>query len=118
MPIARLIDGNASARGLLRQRLASEWRGEISTLETQPVLIEDKGKDNRFGMRPSTHLYVIWDQWQPLTPQERSEIIMDAYEDTHELADVTRVTVAMGLTDTEAQAAGIHWAAEIATHDI
>ena len=113
MPLGRLLSESATQADALRTRLTAEWRlpgtDPASALNGQPVLIEDRGTPGRFGERPSTHLYVIWDEWEALSQQERSEVIMDAYENTHELPEVIRVTVAMGLTATEAQRMGLRY---------
>jgi hypothetical protein len=49
------------------------------------------------------HLYVIWDIWDKLSLQERSEIIMDAYEEAVGKQESSLITMAMGLTQPEAQ---------------
>ena len=98
----------------MRERLTAEWalaaRGSVANSNGQPVLIEDRGGETgRFGDRSSTHLYVIWDDWDSLTQQERSEIIMDAFENTHDDNKVMKVTIAMGLTATEADRMGLSY---------
>ena len=109
MPIGRLIK-NAPEKQELYNRLVEEWSPLNASTAEQPILIEDKGRENRFGLNSSTHLYVIWDEWEPLSQNERSEVIMEAYEQTHELPDVVRVTLAMGLTVNEARRMGIEYA--------
>ncbi|MCX7049501.1 MAG: hypothetical protein NTX50_28955 [Candidatus Sumerlaeota bacterium] len=52
--------------------------------------------------RGSIHVFVVYDEWQDLTPLERSETIMDALEDAWSSEEVINVTVAMGLTTAEA----------------
>ena len=104
MPIGKLIRESPSLIDTLRAALTAEWKKPGT--DPYPVIIEDTDAENRFGnpfgRRPTTHLYVIWDAWEDLEPGERSEIIMDAYEATHELSDVVRVTVARGLTPADA----------------
>ena len=64
----------------------------------------------RFGVaRQPIHIYVIWDEWVELPQIERSEIIMNAYKETHQLPDVIRVTFAMGLTAAEAHKMGLNY---------
>ena len=80
----------------LRKTLADEWRAPREG-KGRPVLIKEGG-----GARP-VHLYVIWDRWGDLNQQERSEIIMDAYENAKGQDAALLVTVAMGLTAAEAK---------------
>ena len=106
MPIGKLVPVQNLQVEELRLRLTQEW--EQPSQSAQPVLIEATG-DRLSG---STHLYVIWDDWQALDQRERSEIIMQAYQHTHQRPDVLRVTVAMGLTAKEAERMGIQYETE------
>lgn len=106
MPIGKLVVEQNLGMETLRERLVREW--EQPSLAVQPVLIEAAG-DRLSG---SKHLYVIWDDWLSLDQQARSEIIMDAYEATHERPDILSVTVAMGLTAKEAESMGIRYETE------
>ena len=108
MPIGRLIKG-APLKQDLTERLTNEWRPGAASNAAQPILIEDRSRPNLAGLRSSTHLYVIWDEWEPLSQNERSEVIMEAYEQTHELSDLLGVTLAMGLTVSEAQKMGVEY---------
>lgn len=54
-----------------------------------------------------THLLVIWDVWRSLSQQERSALIMDAYQASYGQASALNVSVAMGLTQDEAAQLGI-----------
>jgi hypothetical protein len=87
----------------LRLRLAEEWRHPNDTA-LEPVIIEEAGIANR-----PTHLYVIWEEWGELNQQERSEIIMDAYEEVRGRDKALEVTVAMGLTPQEARRMNIDY---------
>jgi hypothetical protein len=86
----------------LTRRLTEEW---IKPREQgQPVIVLDEQKEGPL------HIFVIWDEWQDLDQRERSEIIMDVVEDLrgqHRIPDMSRRTVAMGLTEKEAQRMGI-----------
>lgn len=106
MPIGRLIQEQNPEVQALRERLIQEW--SEPSIASQPVLIEEAGD----RMSGSTHLYVIWDEWQPLDQRVRSEIIMDAYEATHERQEILSITVAMGLTAAEAGHMGIRYETE------
>jgi hypothetical protein len=57
---------------------------------------------------PSTsHLFVIWSKWSELEQIVRSRIILDAYEEAVGDQEALKVTVAMGLTPSEAKALGV-----------
>lgn len=82
----------------LLERLLQEWRAQQAG-EGEPLIIEESPL--RGGR--ANHLYVIWSDWNDLTPIERSKLIMQAYTQFRgsELAD--SVTLAMGLTPDEAR---------------
>ena len=104
MPLRRLVHEHTRSPGAdkLSADLLNEWRSPSETAG-QPVIIEDGG-----GAKP-VHLYVIWAAWQDMDQVERSEIIMDVYEQVHGQAKALEVTVAMGLTPKEAQRMGISY---------
>ncbi len=104
MPVKKLVKNLPSpeARKLKRQ-LEAEWRNTAST-KAQPIILEE-----RTGAGQPLHLYVIWDDWADLPQVERSEIIMDAFEELFGQDKCLDVTVAMGLTPTEADRLGIHY---------
>ena len=54
-----------------------------------------------------THLLVIWDVWQALSREERSRMVMEAYEAARGRDAALNVSVAMGLTQDEALRLGI-----------
>jgi hypothetical protein len=80
----------------LLQRLVEEWRKPQQT--GQPDIILDEQ-----AAGGTIHLFVIWDDWRGLTQIERSEIVMDAFEQVHGPDEAIRVTVAMGLTSEESK---------------
>jgi hypothetical protein len=55
----------------------------------------------------TTHLFVIWSKWSDLEQMVRSRIILDAYTEARGQDEAIRVTVAMGLTPTEANRLGV-----------
>jgi hypothetical protein len=104
MPVTRrLRPGPSPAGQALLDRLAAEWRQPTPGAQ-QPIIIEETASPNQ-----PVHLYVIWDDWAPLGSIERSEIIMDAYEQLHGRGGAVQVTVAMGLTPVEADRLGIRY---------
>src|SRR5438552_12108253 len=104
MPVKKLVRSTPSpaARALLN-RLVEEWR-QPDPAAQQPIIVEESG-----GTNQPVHLYVIWDDWAPLGYIERSEVIMDAYEEIHGRNRSSNVTVAMGLTPAEADRLGIRY---------
>jgi len=104
MPVKKLVrSGPSSTAQALRVRLIREWR-QPDPAAHQPIIVEEST-----GAGQPVHLYVIWDNWSPLGSIERSEVIMDAYEAVHGRSQVATVTVAMGLTPTEADRLGIRY---------
>jgi hypothetical protein len=84
-----------SARAL-KDRLLAEWRNADSTA-AQPVILEERGGSNQ-----PIHIYVVWDDWASLSDVERSEVIVEAFEDRYGKDEALNMTVAMGLTTAEA----------------
>jgi hypothetical protein len=85
----------------LRESLIREWR-QPSEDPTKP-LIHIQSVDPS-GLK---RLYVVWEAWASLPQIERSAIIMDSYEAIHGVEDSLNVTVAMGLTRSEAERMGM-----------
>ena len=104
MPVKKLTrSGPSPAAQVLLNRLVDEWR-QPDPKATQPIIVEESA-----GQSQPTHLYVIWDDWAPLGSIERSEVIMDAYEQVCGRPGAVNVTVAMGLTPAEADRLGIRY---------
>jgi hypothetical protein len=96
MPI-RTITGRRRPQGAdeLTRALVRELRHE--TRQGPEIIIEQARRGQPI------HLYVVWDAWNDLSLQERSEIIMDAFEKAKGRQQSLLVTLAMGLTRNEAQ---------------
>src|SRR5947209_5958332 len=104
MPVKKLTrPGPSPTAQVLLNRLVDEWRAP-DPKATQPIIVEESG-----GQSQPTHLYVVWDDWAPLGSIERSEVIMDAYEEIQGRPGAANVTVAMGLTPLEADRLGIRY---------
>jgi hypothetical protein len=88
---------------MLLQRLLEEWTHPNPAAQ-QPIILEEST-----GANQPMHVYVIWDEWTPLGSIERSEVVMDAYEQRYGRAAGANVTVAMGLTPVEADRLGIKY---------
>lgn len=67
-----------------------------------PMIIEEQ-------MRHSSriHVTVIWDGWTAAAPEERSRIILDAYERVRGPEFILTLSVALGLTHAEAKKLGV-----------
>jgi hypothetical protein len=104
MPVKKLVrSGPSPSAQALLNRLVNEWQRPAAGAQ-QPIIIEESG-----GQGQPVHLYVIWDDWTPLGSIERSEVIMDAYEQVQAHGSAANVTVAMGLTPVEADRLGIRY---------
>ena len=68
---------------------------------TAPQIIEEEQRGNFL------HVTVIWDALNDVAREDRGRIIMDAYEQQRR-ADVTRITLALGLTHAEAEGLGVN----------
>lgn len=67
-----------------------------------PLIIEEQiRRSNRI------HVTVIWDRWHNLAPEDRSRIIMDAYERVRGAGAVLTLSAALGFTHSEAQKLGV-----------
>ena len=98
MPVKQLQRHRPSpAARVLVQRLAAEWSNSSSTAP-QPVILEERN-----GPGGPMHVYVVWDDWADLSGVERSEVVMEAFEQRYGHEQALNVTVAMGLTTQEAE---------------
>lgn len=67
-----------------------------------PSIIEEQiRRSNRI------HVTVIWDRWRDLAPEDRSRVIMDAYERVRGTGAVLTLSAALGLTHSEAKKLGV-----------
>ncbi len=105
MPVARRVGTIERIKTeQLLERLLQEWRAQQAG-EGEPLIIEEAPRD---GDRPN-HLYVVWSEWNDLTPLERSRLIMQAYEKYRGRDLANSVTLAMGLTPDEARKMNIEF---------
>jgi hypothetical protein len=79
----------------LLERLTKEMR-HPSEQSVEPVIMVEE-KPSRV-----VDLYVVWNEWAGFSMEERSEIIMDAYEAAYGLDHSRWVTMAIGVTPEEA----------------
>jgi len=71
-------------------------------LAAKPVIIEEEQRVTR-----RCHVYVIWDKWSTVPDEDRGAIILDAYEHALGQIEASRISVAMGVTVSEAKEIGI-----------
>ena len=67
-----------------------------------PLIIEE---DAPYSER--IHVTVIWDRWAQIGPQERSQIIVEAYEQVRGPGTFLTLTSALGLTHADAKKLGV-----------
>ena len=95
MPATARKDSTAKRAQTLVDQLSAVLRQPADS-PSEPLIVE-----NLIAQTKSAHVQAIWDAWKDLSPDERSQIILDAYANAKRLRGLT-ITVAMGLTDEEA----------------
>ena len=75
----------------LVQRLSQELHGGGET--PMPYILEEQE-----SVTGNVHVLVIWDDWTSLAQQQRSAVILDAYEATEGREAAMNISVAMGST--------------------
>lgn len=85
----------------LQQRLVEEFLHPANAYAAPFINIERPGA--------STHLLVVWDEWRDLSQQDRSYLILSAYEAAKGAEAATEVSVSMGLTISEAETLGVEF---------
>ena len=97
MPVKKLGPKSYSSESQeMLKEILEEWRTPTEDCDKPIIILEDNGRDD------PTHIYVLWDKWEGIPHLERSEIVMDACENVLGLEKCSRITVAMGLTNIEA----------------
>jgi hypothetical protein len=89
----------AGTRGGLAEKLAAELKSGRDY--GQPTIYEQEYSTGKLRVT------VIWDEWARIPPEERSAIILRAYELAEGAEYRDRIALASGLTVPEAQAAGM-----------
>ena len=99
MPVAHRVQARTAINTeVLLDRLYQEWRSPQED-PNAPLIIEEAPS----AQANVNHLYVIWEDWADVTPLERSTVILQAYERYRGRDVAEAVTLAMGLTSTEAE---------------
>jgi hypothetical protein len=103
MPVRQYSPNRPVDFDQLVARLAAEWQAPAAGTP-EPVILEES---NARG--DVVHVYVVWSDWAHLNRERRGEVIMDAAEKVKQLDEVLKITLAMGLTPTEADQFGLKW---------
>ena len=98
MSLVTLRQNRQNNVDVLQKRLTEEFLHPADAYSAPFINIERPGT--------SIHLLVIWDDWRDLSQQDRSYLILRAYESAHGADAATEVSVAMGLTTGEAERLG------------
>lgn len=67
-----------------------------------PLIIEEQTRQS-----DRIHVTVIWDRWGAVAPEDRSQIILDAYERVRGASAILTLSAALGLTHAEAKKLGV-----------
>ncbi len=104
MPVKHVIHDPPTKTALdLQRRIAEEWRNPNSPA-AEPIILEDKG-----GAPNTLHVYVILNDWHGLKQADRSDVILDAFEDAFGGTRKEYITLVMGLTPVEAERLNIRY---------
>ena len=104
MPFAYLTRDTQASLQSLEEQLVQEWRQPGKDV-LEPVIIEER---ERGGGPPD--VYVIWQAWTDLSRSERTQVILNAYEQRYGREASLQVMVALGFTSEEAHRNGIRYA--------
>jgi hypothetical protein len=85
---------------MLLEELTSELKNEKDS--GQPIIDEQHSPTTR-----SVRVNVIWDQWSGVSDEDRTAIILNAYEAVEGKEFRDRIALAVGLTVPEAAASGL-----------
>lgn len=102
MPVVRRSPSNRHPEhDALVQELVRHLRDEPD-LPTLPRIVEET-----VPLSPTLRVYVLWDRWESVRDIERSEIILQAYDQARGREAMLQVSVASGLTPSEAARLGL-----------
>jgi hypothetical protein len=98
--IIRPPDSSSPKYAKLVKKLVEELKGD--RVGVQPVILEVQ-----IPATGSRHVRVIWDEWERIDDEQRSLIIVEAYTKLEGEEVEEQLTVADGVTPTEALALGL-----------
>jgi hypothetical protein len=84
----------------LVKKLVQEFSATSPNL--QPLILEE-----RITATQSRHVRVIWDAWKDLRDEQRSDVIVEAYQQAEGEEAAGQITIAEGVTVPEALALGL-----------
>ncbi|MGI4789989.1 MAG: hypothetical protein ACRYFS_14205 [Janthinobacterium lividum] len=67
-----------------------------------PMIIEEQ-----MPYSDRIHVTVIWDRWAETAPEDRSRVILDAYERVRGSESILNLSAALGLTHADAKNLGV-----------
>lgn len=103
MPYKKIIPVRPVHDPALVNDIAQELRLQQSEGSPDaPLIIEE---ESRYTDR--IHVTVIWDRWSHIGPEERSRIILEAYETVRGPGTFLSLTSALGLTRADAKKLGV-----------
>lgn len=105
MSRVQIITSRDKEKETLRDILAKELRNPAPGTSEPLVAIEPLDEKN-------SRVIVIWDAWHNLPRQERTDVIIDAYEAAFGTDAALNVSLATGLTPTEADRMGFRFEPE------
>ena len=104
MPVVRIEPDNISVDSGLVTALADELRrgrSREASPHDAPNILEE------VSLVGLMHVTVIWDAWGNVPREGRGHIIFDAYREVGGEEEVRSISIALGLTHTEADRLGI-----------
>jgi hypothetical protein len=103
MPVVRKRLGPKGhpSHDLFVAELVRHLRGGEELPEYPKIVEEDVPLSKNF------RVYVSWNEWASVSELERSEIILEAYQEAKGVPEMLRISVAMGLTPLQAKQLGI-----------
>jgi hypothetical protein len=103
MPVIRKPASGPNKHELLVDALKRELqRNRKSGPRSAPIVVEEEVRGSR-----NLHVTVIWDRWEGIAPEDRGQVILDAYSEGRGADEMLRVSVALGLTHEEAKRLGV-----------
>lgn len=105
MPVKRIGGPTQERYPEILKRLVEELgKSEVADIQRSeaPLIIEEPDRRGKY-----LHVTVIWDQWFDVPKQERSRLIVDAYEAKFGEEKMLSIRFALGLTWKESESLGL-----------
>ncbi len=87
----------------LRDELTEHLKRDVAEgVAEQPLIVEEEIRgSSRF------RVYVLWDRWTSVKDDERSQIILEAYQNAYGAEKMLNASLVLGVTAIEAKQLGI-----------